>query len=105
MAKRGRKSNMENQMDLISVGPENAKKIIKHAKLYEEALAVRQKSLKQEIKEKTIILELVGAAKLQRLEDGKIKFRSGQFQITITPRDELLQIKNTEKAKEAETLE
>lgn len=42
---------------------------------------------------------------MQRLEDGKIKFRSGQFQITITPRDELLQIKNTEKAKEAETLE
>jgi hypothetical protein len=81
------------QMDLIDVGPKNSKEIIKHAKLYRSALAKRVDALAEEVAEKHKLLELIDAEHLQRLDDGKIKFKLDGFTITVTPRDELVKIK------------
>ena len=81
------------QMDLIEVGPENTKEIKKHALLYKKAQKERIAALEIENDEKEKILELIRKAGLKPLEDGKIKFRCDGFIITVTPRDELVKIK------------
>ena len=97
MAKK--KSEMEKevekgeQMDLINVGPKNSKEIIKHAKLYRSALSRRIEAMAEEVAQKHKLLELIEAEHLQRLDDGKIKFKLDSYTITVTPRDELVKIK------------
>jgi hypothetical protein len=81
------------QMDLIDTTPENAKEIIKHARVYKAAQTKRIQALEEEKAEKQKLLELINKAHMQRLENGKIKFKLEGYIITVTPRDELVQIK------------
>ena len=95
MKKMEKKTNSKSgeQLDLIDVGPKKSKAIVKAAMLYRKAQAERLNFLAEEIAQKKIILDLVRKEKLQPLDDGKIKFRCNDVQITITPRDELITIK------------
>ena len=81
------------QLDLIDVTPENSKKIIAVAKRYKAAQSQRIEALQEEIAEKQKLLGLVKEANLQRLEDGKIRFRVDGMTITVTLRDELIKVK------------
>ena len=84
------------QMDLIDVGPENSKEIIQHARLYKAAQTKRIQALDEEIAEKQKLLELIRNAKLKPLEGGKVQFRCDGYIITVTPRDELVRIKESD---------
>lgn len=88
------------QLDLIDVAPENSKDIIKHAKLYKSAQKRRMSTLEEEIAEKKLLLELVRNSGVGKLEDGKIKFKTGTFTITVTPRDELVKVKDESDSEE-----
>lgn len=81
------------QMDLLDVQPENAKAIMAAAKLYKKHQIARQAALAKEITQKEKLLELVRAAKLKPLADGVIKFACGGMIISVTPRDELIKVK------------
>ena len=99
MAKKAKKKKDEQesgvQGDLIDVAPENAKPIIRAARLYKKFLRARQEALSQEIKQKAKVLELVRAAELQPIDNtGKLRFEYDGVTISITPRDELVQIKD-----------
>ena len=88
----GRKKK-EEQLDLIDVAPENAKAIVAKARIYKMRMDERRTALKKEIDAKQEVLALVKEAKLQPLEGGKIRFKYEGFTISITPRDELVQVK------------
>lgn len=92
MAKKSKNKEAGEQLDLIDVAPENSKVIIAVAKRYKKAQRERIRALDEEKKQKIKLLALVGEAHLQRLEDGKIRFRCDGYLITITPRDELVQV-------------
>jgi hypothetical protein len=81
------------QLDLIDTKPKNAKEIEKAARLYMETQGTRIALLAEEVEQKHKVLELVRAAKLQPLEGGVIKFRCDSLTISITPRDELIKVK------------
>ena len=92
MAKKEKAEEGE-QLDLIDVAPENAKPIIAAARLYKKYQKARLASLKDEIGQKQKILSLVKEAKLTTLEGGKIRFKYDGVTISITPRDELVKVK------------
>ena len=81
------------QLDLIDVKPKNAKAITTAAKLYRDFMAERQGYLAKEIEQKQIVLDLIKKSDLKPLADGKIKFVCDGLVITVTPRDELVQVK------------
>lgn len=81
------------QMKLIDVGPENSKEIIKQARIYKAAVAKRIKATNEEVPAKQKLLKLIIDAHLNRLEDGTIKFKLDGYTITVTPRDELIKVK------------
>ena len=81
------------QMDLIDVSPENSKGIIACAKRYKTAQATRIAALNDEKAEKHNLLELIEKEHLSRTEEGKIQFTVDGMTITVTPRDELVQVK------------
>ena len=96
MAKRGRPKKEAvagEQLDLIDVHPENAKEIIDCAKAYKRYVTDRLAVEKREVEQKQKLLALVRDANLQRLKDGTIRFKLDGFLITITPRDELIKVK------------
>lgn len=84
------------QLDLIDVAPKNAKAIIAAARIYKKLSAARQNALVNEVKQKTEILRLVRAANITPLDGGKIKFKYDGVTISVTPRDELVQVKEEE---------
>lgn len=86
------------QMDLLDVSPANLKQIIPVAKQYRKAVKRRMVALEEETKLKAQILDLVKEAKLSRLPDGTIKFKCDGMLITVTPRDELVKVKDEEDA-------
>lgn len=86
------------QMDLLDVSPANLKQIIPVAKKYRQAVKRRMVALEEETKLKGQILDLVRDAKLHRLADGSIKFKCDGMLITVTPRDELVKVKDEEDA-------
>ncbi|KKN73497.1 hypothetical protein LCGC14_0400730 [marine sediment metagenome] len=93
MTKKQKEENQSGeQLDLIDVAPENAKAIIRAARLYKELQATRITALNKEITQKAEVLQLVKAAKLQPLEGGKIKFEYDNVVVSITPRDELVKV-------------
>jgi len=87
------------QLDLIDVHPENAKEILAAARLYQKHQSDRIKAGVKEAEQKQLILELVKKENLQTLVGGKVRFELDGVLISITPRDELVQI--TEKRKVA----
>jgi hypothetical protein len=86
--------NAGEQMDLIDVHPENEKEILEAVKVYKKYQSQRLKFLDKEVAQKKKVLELVHAADLQRLSDGRIRFRCDNFIITVTPSDEKIKIKD-----------
>lgn len=99
MAKQKKTKNTGEQMPLIDVGPENTKAIIAEVRVYKKHQADRLAALEKEIKQKAKIKALVQAANLHRLKDGTIKFTVENTTITLTPRDELIQIKEKRERK------
>jgi hypothetical protein len=88
------------QIPLMDTLPEGSEEIIACAKRYKNAQAARIEALNMEKQEKGTLLELIEKAGFQRLEDGKIKFTADGFTITVTPRDELVQVKEADEVKE-----
>ena len=86
----------EEQLDLIDVSPENIKEIIPAARTYQKAKVARMNATERETKAKVALLSLVKAAKLKPLDDGTIRFRCDGLIISITPRDELIKVKEEE---------
>ncbi len=90
------------QLDLLDVQPKHLKKIIAHARNYRAAVQRRMAALEEEVAEKQALLELIKAENLQRLENGQIRFKLDGMLITVTPRDELIRVK--EEADESEAV-
>ena len=84
----------DEQMDLIDVAPKNAKPIIAAARIYKKHQAARIAALTKEKEQKQKILALVKEANLTPLEGGKIRFTYDNVTISVTPRDELVQVKD-----------
>lgn len=89
------------QIELLDVGPENLKQIKPVARRYRSAVAARIAALEEETKLKAQILSMVHDAHLSRLDDGTIRFKCDGMTITITPRDELVRVKEEENGQEA----
>jgi hypothetical protein len=81
------------QIPLIDVGPQELKKIIPLAKNYKAAVKTRVTALEEEVAYKKQLLELVEAEGLSRDAKGKIRFKADGLEITVTPRDNLIQVK------------
>ena len=81
------------QLDLIDVAPKNAKVIIGAARIYKKLADARQNALRKEVEQKAEVLRLVRAAKITPLDGGKIRFTYDGITISVTPRDELVQVK------------
>lgn len=84
------------QLDLIDVGPANFKAIKPVAKKYRLIVKERLAAQAKEVELKTELLALVKDAHMQHLDDGTIQFRVDGMLITITPRDELIKVKDDE---------
>lgn len=97
---RKRKKPKDEQLDLIDVQPENAKEIIKVAREYKEAQRERLAWLKSETDSKQQLLSLVKEAKLKPLEGGVIRFKVDGVLISVTPRDELVKVKEDDEPEE-----
>lgn len=87
------------QLDLIEVAPKEVKPIIKAAREYAKHRDARIAVGKKEAEHKQKVIELVKAANLQPLKGGLIKFKYNGVTVSITPRDELVKVKD-EKAEE-----
>lgn len=90
------KTEVGEQMPLIDVTPENIKTILPAAKEYQKAKTSRMKATDKEVAAKNKLLGLVKNAKIKPLDDGTIRFRCENFTISITPRDELIKVKETD---------
>ena len=86
----------EEQLELIDVSPENMKEIKPAATAYQKAKSARINATVKEVETKTKLLGLVKAAKMKALDDGVIRFRCDGLLISITPRDELVKVKEEE---------
>jgi hypothetical protein len=84
------------QLTLIDVTPENLKEIAPVAKRYRAAVRRRMKAGEEETALKEELLSLVKESKAVRLQDGSIRFKCEGMTITITPRDELVRVKDNE---------
>lgn len=85
------------QMDLIpNVGSENGKEILKVARQYQALKTKRIAALEDEVSKKQELLELIHNAGLKPMDDGKIKFTCEKVVITVTPRDELIKVKEAD---------
>ncbi len=91
------------QLDLIDVAPENSKEIIDEAKKYKKWQNQRMRALEEETASKQKLLELMKKANLQRLDDGKLKISVDNYTITVTPRDELIKVKEKKRTRNKET--
>jgi hypothetical protein len=91
-----KKTTDEEQLDLIDVAPENARAFKRVARKYKAAQTERLAWLKKEKEHKDKILELTKEAKLKPNANGVIRFRLDGIQITITPRNELVNVKDAD---------
>ena len=81
------------QIPLIDVSPEYAKPLVDLAGKYKEAQERRMEALAEEIQYKKEILDAMKKAEVPVGDDGKMKFEYEGIKITVTPRDELVQVK------------
>ena len=81
------------QLELIDVAPENLKKIIPVAKKYRASVKKRMQISEDEVALKAELLELIEQSNISRLPDGKIRFMADGYLIKVTPRDNLVQVK------------
>jgi len=81
------------QLDLIDVTPEHGAAILAIAKDYKKAVAARMRMGEKEVDLKGKLLELIKKENLAQLENGSIRFRLDGIIITVTPRDELIRVK------------
>ena len=95
MAKKRAKTKVAKgeQMPLIDVGPKNLKKIVKVVRDYKFHQKQRQHHLKEEVRLKQEVKELVEKADLHRLKGGNIKFEAEGTIVNIVPQDDLITIK------------
>ncbi len=98
--KKSKKKEEGEQQELFELLGDDAKEIKTAGRLYKKHQKIRLEALKNEIAQKGIILELVDKAGLQRLEDGKIKFKVDGMEIEIEPRDDLVKVKEKAPKKE-----
>ena len=92
----GRKRKTQDEAEqgaLMEVGPENAPAIKKLARAHKEAQAERCSWLAEEKDRKEKLLAVVREANLTPDGDGVIKFRVDGMTISVTPRDELVRVK------------
>ena len=82
---------------LIDVLPKNQKTILRKAKQYRGAMLDRMAASEREVELKNELLALIKAAKLQPMTDGKIKLSIGEYTISVTPREMLIQVKFSDK--------
>jgi hypothetical protein len=85
---------VEEQGSLIDTTPTNFKEIVETAKRYKKAVVKRMAAEQIEVEEKQRLLALIKESNAQRLEDGKIRLQADGFLITVTPRDELIRVKD-----------
>lgn len=90
----------DEQLDLMELGPENAKAIKRAARAYKDAQTQKASWAEDENAQKNKILALVREAGLHANDKGVIQFQLDGIIITITPRDELVRVA-TKKEKEA----
>ena len=93
MAKKKKKKEKGEQQELFELLGEHAAEIKAAGKLYKKYQKTRIEALKNEIAQKTIIRELADKAGLQRMPDGKIKFKVDGMEIEIEPRDDVVRVK------------
>jgi len=86
------------QLDLIDVTPEYLAEIKPVARRYRAALRARLDALEEETAAKQELLSLIKASNPSRLPDGSIRFRCDGYLISVTPRDELVKVKDEEDA-------
>jgi len=90
-------SEVGEQMDLIDVSPENLAGIKPVAKKYRAAVKKRMAAgeVEQESKQELLAMVLAGVTegKITRLPDGSIRFKCDGMTISVTPRDELVKVK------------
>ena len=83
------------QLDLIpDARPANEKEIARVANDYRMALREQCAALSVAKERKEELLALVKEAKLTPTDDGKIQFHAGGLLIMVTPRDELVRVKD-----------
>ena len=99
MAKKSKKSDGF----LIDVLPENIAEIVEETVEYKKLMLARKKAGEKETAQKQKVLELIKAANLKPAKGNKIKFEYENFVISVTPRDELLQIKEKKPKKSEKT--
>ena len=87
------------QGTLIDVSPKQSKELIEKGHAYKKAVKQRLLILAEEKNLKAEILEIIKRENLTPV-DGKIKFEVDGMMFTVTPRDELLQIKEADEIEE-----
>lgn len=92
---RPRRIKAEQPYLIPDVLPENAKQICKVAIEYREAMQARQALSEIQHEHKATLLSLVKDAKLKPADDGTISFEVDGLRITVTPRDELIRVKDS----------
>jgi len=88
-----REGNEGEQLDLIDINPENAKEIVAIARQYKKHQAARMEAGSKEKTKKEELKAFIRDANLQPLEDGKYRLRLAGLLIEMTPRDELITVK------------
>lgn len=92
------------QLDLISdVRPENEKQIARVALDYRAVRQERVFALESEKQQKAKLLQLIKDANLTPMAGGKIRFHADGLLITVTPRDELVHVKDEHEDADEET--
>ena len=93
MAKKTEQKEAGEQLDLIEVGPENAKEIGKIARAYERVKRERMKWTEKEVEQKTALSDLIHKANLKPLDDGTIRFKVDKLIVTVKPKKESITVR------------
>ena len=94
------KAKPGDQLQLIDVQPKNKAEILKAAEEYKKVRKVRIEFLEKEKTAKKEVLTLVRKAKMHPFADGSIAFMIDGVKISVTPRDELVQVKYKDEPEE-----